>query len=61
MDPLFALGLFVGIPVALAAVIAVLVVSPRGSYSQQGEQGEEERFHNQVDNKSRPACNLYLE
>ena len=42
MDSLLALGLFVGIPVALAAVIAVLVVSPRGSYSQQGEQGEEE-------------------
>jgi hypothetical protein len=41
MDPLLALGLFVGIPVALAAVIAVLVVSPRGSYSQQGEQGEQ--------------------
>ncbi len=38
MDPLLALGLFFGIPVALAAVIAVLVVSPRGSYSQQGEE-----------------------
>ena len=38
MDPLLALGLFVGIPVAWAAVIAVLVVSPRGSYSQQGEE-----------------------
>ena len=41
MEPLLALGLFVGIPVALAAVIAVLVVSPRGSYGEQGEQGEQ--------------------
>ena len=38
MDPLLALGLFVGIPVALAAVIALLVVSPRGSYGGQGEE-----------------------
>ena len=41
MDPLLALGLFVGIPVGLAAVIAVLVVSPRSSYGEQGEEGEE--------------------
>ena len=39
MDPLLALGLFVGIPVTLAAVITVLVVSPRGSYGEQGGQG----------------------
>jgi hypothetical protein len=30
MDPLLALGLFVGIPVGLAALIAIAVVVPRG-------------------------------
>ena len=55
MDPLLALGLFVGIPVALAAVIAVLVVSPRGSYGEQGEQGEEELFPGAVLITSAPA------
>ena len=52
MEPLLALGLFVGIPVALAAVIAVLVVSPRGSY---GEQGEEELSPGAVLITSAPA------
>ena len=54
MDPLLALGLFVGIPVALAAVIAVLVVSPRGSYGE-GEQGEEELSPGAVLITSAPA------
>ncbi len=55
MDPLLALGLFVGIPVALAAVIAVLVVSPRGSYSEHDEQGEEELSPGAVLITSAPA------
>ncbi len=55
MEPLLALGLFVGIPVALAAVIAVLVVSPRGSYGEQGEQGEEELSPGAVLITSAPA------
>ncbi len=32
MDPLVALGLFVGIPVGLAAIIAIFVMVPRGKY-----------------------------
>ena len=52
MDPLLALGLFVGIPVTLAAVITVLVVSPRGSY---GEQGDEELSPGAVLITSAPA------
>jgi len=32
MDPLVALGLFIGIPVGLAAVIAIFVMVPRGKY-----------------------------
>ena len=54
MDPLPALGLFVGIPVGLAAVIAVLVESPRGSYGG-GEQGEEELSPGAVLITSAPA------
>lgn len=38
MDPLIALGLFVGIPVGLAAIIAVLVLVPRNSYQSTDEQ-----------------------
>lgn len=32
MDPLVALGLFIGIPVGLAAIIAIFVMVPRGKY-----------------------------
>jgi hypothetical protein len=38
MDPLVALGLFVGIPVGLAAVIAIFVMVPRGKYGSSAEE-----------------------